>query len=770
MNKANHPVMKTTALALSLAFAAAGIVKADTVAVTGVFTMYDSTGSVVGVDNTVVGSYDIEAMTFSVSSTATFFGLNWTASGGTLYGPGTYNVNIDGDGADELDSHAAAPLADGDGVYSFSVPTGRYGGNVNFAWGATTGIDVFMVWDASGTSIDVEGDGIRGARMVDGPFPGFSANFDLTLTDMPVPFSFTGAGDVSPGDAVESDPVSLHVLGWTNALEISAADGGGATNSEIAYSIDGGATYSAWMTSGSIPAQASGTALIKARHTASMTDDTDNDTVVTVGNLGSTISRTFRSHTVVVFVPDTSPEPWLFDPKMNQTPGALVESDSFQVKGINTATPISVAGGEYAVSIDGVNWTWNGPATVELDNHVKVRHVAAATFSTSTDTDLTIGDVTRTFTSTTVAEDTDPDPSTFNLGTRPNVQLTTLIESNEITVSGINTAVPISVSGAADSQYAISTDDGVTYGNWTAGPGDMVANGNKVKVRHTSSSAFGTQTNTVLTIGGGNGTFSSTTLQATTMSSSENNFTMLDVAGTLVGGTNDVTFAWDGTLNTDPATAIENASIVSAGPTPFFGQNWTAYNVKIYGEGTYLISTVDDASDGDCPFAGMTCVSGSGNNATYSVTVGPGQIMAHMKFAWGATQGIDVVDVWQAGDWTDVNPNSQIWTFGGGSYRGPTYDYVSVDWDGDGVAGAGMIDGPFQGYRANFNVMRSGAGSGTSERVPESRTAPDSKKMPGCTISTRPISPLERGDWWLVGGFIAWLAWVRRRSQKHSLH
>lgn len=773
MNRANHPALKKTAAALSLALTSIGIAHAASVAVTGTFTMYDSTGEVVGTpDTTVSGAYDIEAMTFSVSSTVTFFGLNWTASGGVLYAPGGYNININGDGSDELASHPAAPLANGDGLYSFTVPTGNYGGNINFAWGSTTGIDVFMVWDLNRTSIDVEGDGIPGARMVDGPFPGFSANFDLTFTDMPVPFTFSGAGDVSPGVQVESNPVTLYVIGWTNSLNISAADAGGATASEIAYSVDGGVTYSAWMTSGSIPAQASGVARIKARHTSSMTDDTDNDTVVTVGNAGSTITRTFRSHTVVVFVPDTSPDAWSFgpNPKTNQTPGAQVESDAFQVKGINTATPISVVGGEYSVSIDGVNWTWNSPATVELDNYVKVRHFAAATFSTSIDTDLTIGDLTQTFTSTTVAEDTDPDPATFNLGTRPNVQLSTSVESNEITVTGINTAVPISISGAADSQYAISTDNGVTYGAWTAGPGDTVVTGNKVKVRHTSSSAFGTQTDTVLTIGAGSGTFSSTTLQTTTMSSTENNFTMLDIAGVLVGGTNDVTFAWDGTLNTDPATAVENASIVSAGPTPFFGQNWTAYNVKIYGEGTYIISTIDSSTDGDCPFAGMTCVSGTGNKAMYTVTVNPGQIMAHMKFAWGATQGIDVIDVWQPGDWTALNPNSQIWTFGGGSYRGPTYDYVSTDWDGDGVAGAEMFDGPFQGYRANFSVMITGSGTGNSERIPETRTAPTSKKMPGCTISARPISPLERGDWWLVAGFIGWLAWVRRRTQRQSLH
>jgi hypothetical protein len=107
-----------------------------------------------------------------------FFGLNWTASGGTLYGPGTYTVNINGDGYDELTGHPAAPLANGDGLYTFTVPAGSWGGNVDFAYGAASGMDIFLVWSADGTtSLDVDGDGIPGARMVDGIFPGFSFNF-----------------------------------------------------------------------------------------------------------------------------------------------------------------------------------------------------------------------------------------------------------------------------------------------------------------------------------------------------------------------------------------------------------------------------------------------------------------------------------------------------------------------------------------------------------------------------------------------------------------
>lgn len=169
--------MKKTAVAAALALVT-GAAHAAPVSVPAVFQMYDPSGAAMPADTAVTMTYDTVAMTWGVSSPTPFFGLLWTASGGTLFGPGTYTTGINGDGADELASSTAAPLANGDGVYTWTVPAGSWGGNINFAWGATAGIDVFMVWSTDGlTSLDIDGDGTPGARMVDGPFPGFSANF-----------------------------------------------------------------------------------------------------------------------------------------------------------------------------------------------------------------------------------------------------------------------------------------------------------------------------------------------------------------------------------------------------------------------------------------------------------------------------------------------------------------------------------------------------------------------------------------------------------------
>jgi len=98
--------------------------------------------------------------------------------------------------------------------------------------------------------------------------------------------------------------------------------------------------------------------------------------------------------------------------------------------------------------------------------------------------------------------DTTPDAFTFTDVT--NAAPSTLTESNAITVSGINAASAISVSGG---EYQISG------GSWVTAAG-TVTNGQTVKVRLTSSSAASTTSNVTLTIGGVSDTFSVTTAAA----------------------------------------------------------------------------------------------------------------------------------------------------------------------------------------------------------------------------------------------------------------
>ncbi len=99
----------------------------------------------------------------------------------------------------------------------------------------------------------------------------------------------------------------------------------------------------------------------------------------------------------------------------------------------------------------------------------------------------------------------DTTPNDFTFIAQTNVALGATITSAAITVSGINAAATITVSGGT---YDINGS-----GNFTSASGTVV-NGDTVRARHTSSASNATATNTVVTIGGVSGTFTSTTIAA----------------------------------------------------------------------------------------------------------------------------------------------------------------------------------------------------------------------------------------------------------------
>ena len=127
---------------------------------------------------------------------------------------------------------------------------------------------------------------------------------------------------------------------------------------------------------------------------------------------------------------DTVPDPFTFAAQTNVPLNTLVESNPVTVTGINAPSPISVTGGEYQVN--GGPWTSlatlatprAAPAAgaksglVTNGQTVKVRHLSAATANTSVSTTLTIGGVSATFTSTTVAANAAP--TITNLPAQPN--------------------------------------------------------------------------------------------------------------------------------------------------------------------------------------------------------------------------------------------------------------------------------------------------------------------------------------------------------------
>ncbi len=108
----------------------------------------------------------------------------------------------------------------------------------------------------------------------------------------------------------------------------------------------------------------------------------------------------------------------------------------------------------------------------------------------------------------TPASDGTPDP--FDFSPLTNVPLNTIVTSNAVLISGINTPAPVeSITGG---EYSIN---GGVFTSATD-PTVFVSAGDSVRLRQTSSGAYSTTTAATITIGGVSGSFSVTTVAVNT--------------------------------------------------------------------------------------------------------------------------------------------------------------------------------------------------------------------------------------------------------------
>jgi hypothetical protein len=179
--------MTKIAAGMLLAVAATGA-QAVSVSTGGVFDMFQGKGydqstltltapgtGTTGTDASISGFVDYSAGTWGVSSTTPFFGLVWTASGGTLIKTaGDYTLNT----VTGVISAAAPDLVGtGDASMHFTVGAGQMAGAIDFAWGSNTGIRVVDVWNINGNGSLTA---VKAPGMENGPFGTFNAAFHLT--------------------------------------------------------------------------------------------------------------------------------------------------------------------------------------------------------------------------------------------------------------------------------------------------------------------------------------------------------------------------------------------------------------------------------------------------------------------------------------------------------------------------------------------------------------------------------------------------------------
>ena len=169
-----------------LAFLYASNASATTYDISGLFSSYDPTSALIEDQSNkpVTGTYDDVTDVMNLNSVEPFFGLHWNADGDIITTPGSYDVDT------------------GEGwITSIEVGEGQWFGHLLYDWAATQDIDLVLVWDVTHkldgsielVSTDVisdlfpTGSGAPGHPVIDGATVGFTYNFDLLLTPVPVP-------------------------------------------------------------------------------------------------------------------------------------------------------------------------------------------------------------------------------------------------------------------------------------------------------------------------------------------------------------------------------------------------------------------------------------------------------------------------------------------------------------------------------------------------------------------------------------------------------
>ncbi len=193
---------------------------------------------------------------------------------------------------------------------------------------------------------------------------------------------------------------------------------------------------------------------------------------------------------------DVSPDPFGFAPRSGVEREAIVTSDAVTITGIDVAVSVSVAGGEY--SRNGAAFTAT-PGVVEAGDVLQLRHTASPEFATTRLTDVTVGDFSTTFRSTTVAAD--PTPDTFSFAARTNLPRSSMVVSEVVVLSGFNLPLALSVSGGEVS---------INGGTFSAAT-SQVSSGDRVQLRHVASNEFSTTVSTSITVGATAAEFVSTT-------------------------------------------------------------------------------------------------------------------------------------------------------------------------------------------------------------------------------------------------------------------
>jgi len=294
---------------------------------------------------------------------------------------------------------------------------------------------------------------------------GVSATFTATTVaadTTPDAFAFTSLAGTALSTVASSNEIVISGLNTSAAISITGGE----------YSINGGAFTAAagTVTDGQ---------RLRVRLNSSSQFSAQVSTVLTVGG----VSATFAATTLAA---DTTPDAFTFSNVVAAPLASLATSNEIVVSGINTGAAVSITGGEY--SINGGAFT-AAAGTVTVGQRLRVRLTSSSEFSTQVGAALTVGGVSATFTSTTLAADTTPDP--FQFARKNNGILGEWVASDSVVIAGINCPSPVSIDNG---EYSVAG------GAFTSAAGS-IGPGQSLVVRTRASSTYSKSTRARVTVG-----------------------------------------------------------------------------------------------------------------------------------------------------------------------------------------------------------------------------------------------------------------------------
>jgi len=516
-----------------------------------------------------------------------------------------------------------------------------------------------------------------------GPFAGSFANFNIPLGIIGSGFAPLVQDDTGPNIAPNTTAASLAIL--ANDSDIDAAVPGPLVPANVTVNIIG---------------QTGGTATVKADNTIDWLDTSgavgaDSFTYTVTDADGNTSAAATVSIAVGIGSPPVAVDPQVFNILEDAPTFTINDTDLLSgATDPDVGDVLTVARGQNAG-----DYKLAAGTGALVDNGSSFGYTPPANFNGVASFTYTITDGNGNFSQATAtinvaAVNDAPVAQNDPVGTAFNTPVVISVLGNDSDVDGDTISVQ-STSTPANGSVVTNSDNTITYTPITGFSG-----ADSFDYTITDGVLTATATVNVSVLGAaqfvGNPVPNTPTSSAITGGS---NFTMLNANGEDVGGTNDVDVTWDGTIRTSEADPTPNMTIQSFFKTKFFGFEWNAKTVRVFGPGNYTFEA--------CPNDGSTRCTAP---APMNLAVGPTQLGMHMTFDWGdvdttkpcgvANCNIDVVETVELNKaWAGALDGSDV--FGA---RNRVFNMAVADSNGDGIPGQPMVDGAFIGFNSNFNL------------------------------------------------------------------